>query len=84
VQKGIAQHPHQDTAAVPARGDETAERRIAGGELVEVHGLGIVFGGKRHDLLAGDDARAAVDDLAWTEIFPMEAGHGDPYGDPRG
>src|SRR5262249_57165270 len=79
----VAQLPHQDAAAVPARRDQPAEHGRARGILVEVHGLRVVLGGKGDDLGAGDQPRPAVDDLAWREIFPMEAGHGAAYICPR-
>ena len=65
---------------MPARRDQTAKQRRARGLLVEVHGLRIVFGGEGDDLGAGDEPRTAVGDLARAEIFPMQAGHGDPCG----
>jgi hypothetical protein len=43
-----------------------------------MHGLRIVFGGEGDDFRARDEARSTFGDLAGTEIFPMQTGHGDP------
>jgi hypothetical protein len=63
---------------VPTRGDEAAQQGRARRVLVEVHRLRIVLGGEGDDLRAGDEPGSASGDLAWSEIFPVEAGHGDP------
>ena len=63
---------------MPARGDETPEQIRARGRLVEMHGLRIVFGGEGDDFRARDEPRSTLGDLAGTEIFPMQTGHGDP------
>ena len=67
---------------MPARGDKTAERGGMRGQLAGMHrpriefGLRIGFGG--NDVRAGAHAWAAVGDLAWVDIIPMKARHGDP------
>jgi hypothetical protein len=43
-----------------------------------MRGLRIVFGGKGDDFRARDEPRSTLGDLAGTEIFPMQTGHGDP------
>ena len=57
-----------------------AKRRRTRRVLVEMHGLRVVLGGESDDLLAGDEPGTAFGDLTRGEIFPMQAGHGDPCG----
>jgi hypothetical protein len=51
--------------------------RLARAACSSMHRLRIVFGGERDDLVAGDEPRSAIDDLARTEVVPMDMRHGD-------
>ena len=63
---------------MPARRREPAEQARAPRLLVEMHRLRIELGRERDDLLARDQPRSEFGHLAGREIFPMEAGHGNP------
>ena len=45
--------------------------------LVEVHGLGVVRGGKLHDLIPRDQPRSELEYAPRAEVFPMALRHSD-------
>ena len=60
AEQAIADHAHQQTAAMPAGRGKPAQHARARGGLVEMHRLRVELGGERDDLLAGDQPRADI------------------------